>query len=234
MFIDCGRIDVKEHAVTMLCEISHSAPNLITFDIYDMLRSYKIHASDMSLSHAIEIALHEIKQHCIHLHTQIDEYEKSLLPTFYNNDDNMESDICANNHFSKFTSEQSEVVELCINVPSQSLHSVMHSNNDSDTSEDDCQQYINNFLEHDSVNNLISEHNRLYNITSTENNLVSDESDLVHDFNTYVNNYYASTDTLMSVENNHVPAVSNNNIHSDVESSSNENYYSESKLIENK
>jgi hypothetical protein len=39
MFIDCGRIDVKEHAVIMLCEISHSNPNLITFDIYEMLRS---------------------------------------------------------------------------------------------------------------------------------------------------------------------------------------------------
>jgi hypothetical protein len=56
---------------------------MITFDIYDMLRSYKITTSDMSLSHAIEIALQEIRKHCVHLHTQIDEYEKSLLSTCY-------------------------------------------------------------------------------------------------------------------------------------------------------
>jgi hypothetical protein len=72
MFIDCGRPKVKEHAVTILCEISRCNSNLITFDIYDMFRSYKMHASDMSLSHAIETTLHDIRQNCVHLHAQID------------------------------------------------------------------------------------------------------------------------------------------------------------------
>jgi hypothetical protein len=111
MFIDCGRIDVKEHAVTMLCEISHSNSNLITFDIYDMLQSYKMRTSDMSLSHAIEITLQEIRQHCVHLHTQIDEYEKSMLPTCYNNDnnDNMDSDCCGSKIDCKFDEPVSEL-----------------------------------------------------------------------------------------------------------------------------
>jgi hypothetical protein len=87
MFIDCGRNNVKEHAVSMLCEISHNNPNLITFDIYDMLRSYKFTTSDMNLSHAIEITLQEIRQYCVHLHTQIDDYEKALLTSDVNDDD---------------------------------------------------------------------------------------------------------------------------------------------------
>jgi hypothetical protein len=78
MFIDCGRIDVKEHAVAILCEISHSTPNLITFDIYDILRSYKSVESS-TLPHAIEITLQEIKNHCIHINTEIDEYEKRFI-----------------------------------------------------------------------------------------------------------------------------------------------------------
>jgi hypothetical protein len=42
--------------------------------------------SDMSLSHAIDITLQEIRQYCVHLHTQIDEHDNLLL-TCYNNDD---------------------------------------------------------------------------------------------------------------------------------------------------
>jgi hypothetical protein len=95
IIISCGRPNVKEHAVTILCEISHSNSNLITFDIYDMLRSYKMKTSDMSLSHAIEMTFQKIRQHCVHLHTQIDEYEKSLLTTCCNNCD-VESDCCDN------------------------------------------------------------------------------------------------------------------------------------------
>jgi hypothetical protein len=87
MFIGCGRDNVKSHAVTILCEISHSNPNLITFDIYDMLRSHKVTTSDMSLSHALEITLQEIRQNCVHLHPEIDEYEKSLLTKCLNNHD---------------------------------------------------------------------------------------------------------------------------------------------------
>jgi hypothetical protein len=88
ILIDCGRLNVKEHAVTILCEISHSIPNMITFDVYDMLRSYKMTTSDTSLLHAIEITLQEVRQHCVHLHTQIDKYEKSLLTTCHNNSNN--------------------------------------------------------------------------------------------------------------------------------------------------
>jgi hypothetical protein len=109
MFIDCGRIDVKEHAVSMLCEVSHSNPNMITFDVYDMLRSYKMTTSDMSLSHAIEVTLQEIIQHCVHLHTQIDEYEKSMLPTRYNNNDNKEYDYSETKSDCKFDGTISEL-----------------------------------------------------------------------------------------------------------------------------
>jgi hypothetical protein len=88
MIARCNRPNVKERAVTILCEISHSNSKLITFDIYDMLRSYKVPTSDMSLSHAIEITLQEIRQHCVHLHSQIDEYETSMLTSCHNNNHN--------------------------------------------------------------------------------------------------------------------------------------------------
>jgi hypothetical protein len=52
-----------------------------------MLRSYKVTTSDMSLSHAIEITLQETRKYCFHLHTEIDEYEKSLLTKCLNNYD---------------------------------------------------------------------------------------------------------------------------------------------------
>jgi hypothetical protein len=220
MFIDCGRIDVKEHAVTMLCEISHSNPNLITFDIYDMLRSYNMTTSVLSLLHAIEITLQEISQHCVHLYTQIDEYEKSLLPTcYYNNNDNIQSDACKNKH-NNIISEQLEVVERYIYVQSHTLNSEIHRNSNSDTSENDCLQYINNFLESEYNGNL-SDHNRLNNVISTENNLVSEESDLVHDddFGTYIfDNIY--TETLISIESNNDPAISNDSSSDDSNSES--------------
>jgi hypothetical protein len=92
IFIDSGRLNVKEHAVTILC-----IPNMITFDIYDMLRSYKMTTSDTSLSHAIEITLQEIRQHCVHLHSQIDKYEKSLFKTCHNNDKGNDHNILYNN-----------------------------------------------------------------------------------------------------------------------------------------
>jgi hypothetical protein len=199
MFIDCGRIDVKEHAVSMLCEISHSNPNLITFDIYDMLRSYKMKTSDMSLSHVIEITLQEISETCVHLHTQIDEYEKSMLPTCYNNN-NIQSDCCEYSFFSNLISDQLEGVEHCIK-------SQKH------------------FLESESVGNL-SEHNRLNDITITENNLVSYGNYLVHhNFSNEVN-----TVAFIGIENNSLPALSSDSIiHSDVASfCCEDNYSSES------
>jgi hypothetical protein len=78
MLIDSGRSEVKNHAIAILSEICHVNPTLITFDIYGMLRSYKCD-SDTTLAHAIEILLQEIRQHCVHLHSQIEEFDKSFL-----------------------------------------------------------------------------------------------------------------------------------------------------------
>jgi hypothetical protein len=153
MLIDANRANVKKNVVTILCEICRINPNLITFDIYDMLRSYKIPISEMSLSHAIQITLQEIRQHCVHLHTQIDEYETSLLTTYYNNYNNIESEWeYKNNEISRNQSET--------NKNNNSVHNdciIISNNMLSDSSDEDSNSDIDidSWDQQDTVDNLI-------------------------------------------------------------------------------
>jgi hypothetical protein len=106
MFLDSGGPNVKVHAATILSEISNSNPNLITFDIYNMLRTYKDN-SDTILLHAVEMAVLEIKHHCTHLHVQIEEYENMLQTTRYRND---EESCCQSSKVVALENKSNEVV----------------------------------------------------------------------------------------------------------------------------
>jgi hypothetical protein len=190
MFIDCGRIDVKEYAVSMLCEISHSNPNLITFDIYDMLRSYKITTSDMRLSHAIEITLQEIRQHCVHLHAQIDEYEKFMLPACYdNNNDNIESDYCEN----KYDVSINVNSDISSNVNNNPINYCLDSVKTSVSSRDDpsIKNDSNNYSNHNS-------NSEIENImTLNDNKEYISQQEVSNDSNSYNNSSSSSSDVSL-------------------------------------
>jgi hypothetical protein len=184
MFIDCGRIDVKEHVVIILCEISHSNPKLITFDIYDMLRSYAMTTSDMSLSHAIEITLQEIRQYCVHLHTEIDEYEKSLLPTCYDNE-NMESDSCENK-YDVSSNENSDISDTLLQMVF-----------DADSSSSSNNKPINYFLDFDKTS--MSNNN---NHTSISNISSNSEIENIITFKEYISHQEVSNDNVCNNSSN--------------------------------
>jgi hypothetical protein len=161
MFIDSGRIDVKENVVHLLCEITKINSNMITFDIYDMLRSYKMTTSDMSLSHAIDITLQEIRQHCVHLHTEIDEYEKSLLTTCYNNCNDIEL-VCRN--------EDGNAVQPVQSLITMNLFDKLHMGQDYNTSLSTEQSKIMSL--NDNMIELVS----MNNCDHTEDNIHNDYS----------------------------------------------------------
>jgi hypothetical protein len=78
ILVDSRRPKIKERAITILYEIVISAPNIITFDIYEMLQSHK-HTLDIDTSHLIDMTLNAIRKHCIQLHQQINDYEQLLI-----------------------------------------------------------------------------------------------------------------------------------------------------------
>jgi hypothetical protein len=128
---------------------------MITFDIYDMLRSYKMTTSDMSLSHVIELTLQDIRQHCVHLHTQIDEYEKSLLRTFYDNDEHKSN-------------------EICLSLPSQIDPSLIMNVTNYNNNNNNCKNYTNvEYINNNEISNdydaTLSSENIEANTYSTHN-----------------------------------------------------------------
>jgi hypothetical protein len=134
MFVESSRPSVKEHAVSILFEISRSNPNLITFNTYEMLRSCKFATFDTTLTHSIQVTLQEIRQNCVHLHLQIRDYEKLLCDKNYFIPSN-----CQINNESTI-----EVGYEISNEPDIALHSyekskeiVIRCIDDSDESEDD-------------------------------------------------------------------------------------------------
>jgi hypothetical protein len=160
MFIDCDRLDVKEHAVSILCEISYSNPNLITFDIYDMLRFYKC-KSNISLSHAIKIALQQIRKCCVHLHAQIDDNEKILLATYHNN----------NNAIETASEHKSDIIDSSDDSLINAANSMeFHISSDSD---EEYQKF--DFLKYNDHNKLVVSNDSSNN--SNSSNIISDISD---------------------------------------------------------